>query len=156
MRASAVVLSGSPAEYVRVASDRERWQTPRGEFELWSPRADVLVARLVGRGSEQFVELYVSRFRALMGRGLRASVFFDFERAESYEPRARLEVMKFALEVRGTAKVTHFLLGGSPVVTMTLALLNRALGSILHLHSSRPAFEAALDEALASSEASAH
>ncbi len=147
-------MSGTSAEYRRLASDRERWRTPRGELEIWIPRTDVIVIRFAGHGDATFVEPVVSRVQGVIDTGLRPLVFDDWERARSYDPRARLDMTRYAMEARRHVRATHILVR-SKLLSMTVSLVNRAIGNSFHVYSERPEFESELGRALASADAAA-
>lgn len=151
MRSSGV-LPGSSAEYQRLATDRERWRTSRGELEIWIPRPAVIVIRFSGHGDNAFVEPIVSRVQRAVDSGVRPSVFDDWERALSYDPRARLEMTRYAMSVRDRVRATHVLVR-SKLLSMTVSLVNRALDNRFRIYSDRQEFECALGQALAAADA---
>lgn len=148
-------MSDVPADYQRLTSERERWRTPRGELEIWIPRPDVIVIRFAGHGDDTFVEPVISRVQAVVETGSRPLVFDDWERARSYDPRARLEMTRYAMQARHHVRATHILVR-SKLLSMTVSLVNRAVGNAFHMYSDRPVFEYELGRALGSADAASH
>lgn len=135
------------ADYARLAPDRERWKTPRGELTIWQPSDTVVVFELGGHIGRAFVEPIIERVQGLVDAGGRPTVFDNLERAVSYDGDVRLEITRFAARTAADVAATHVLVR-SKLIAMTVAVANLALRQALTVHSSRSGFDEALSRAM--------
>lgn len=122
------------------------WRTARGRVGIWTPGPTLMVMSLVGHGEGRFAAPSVAAL-ARLSKHDRLSLFVDAEAMDSYDSPIRTELTAAVFPDRARYDAVHVLVR-SKMVAMGVTVANLALGGIVHSHTERATFKAALDARL--------
>jgi hypothetical protein len=122
------------------------WQTPRGALRTWV-LPGIFVTRLEGHMDLALTEHLIESGDTVISRYGSLTGFHDWQRAETYEARARLRLTSWGVEIRKHVVRVH-ILTGSKLVKMGVSVASIVLVNMLVGYDDRAQFENALREAV--------
>jgi hypothetical protein len=132
-------------ERYRVPEAAARLKSPRGDVVMWAPTQSVLVSVVRGHGDEPLAELIIKEQERLLSGRRDAVSFFDALDFHGYDPVFRTSMAAFARRARSAGQLRSIqALTRSKLVAMGIAVVNLAIGQLIHVMAEPKAFEDAL------------
>ena len=126
-----------------------RFETDREEYEIFRPRPDVIVLRVLGNSCAEAATLATESVKREMG-DTEFTVFVDFTALEGYNPKARRTIASWVTAHAKQVKAGWFCTN-SRVVQMGISVGSMVVSMVgVHIHAvSDEKWMAALHEAIA-------
>jgi hypothetical protein len=125
----------------------ERWVSARGELRIHRPTPLVLVYVESGFLEADFAPVISRAMDATLKAPGKPLFFIDAEHLEGYEPTIRAEASTWIKKHSARITVQHMLVK-SRLAKMGLAVVSMLLGGVIVGHEKRQTFDAALREAI--------
>lgn len=129
------------------AEEREVFQTPLAQVEIYRVGRSVLVTHAQGHANLAIAERLMARSDELIARVGQITVVHDWFAVTGYDAAVRAATTPWSMRTRKSHRATHI---GTTAALMTMGvnMIRIATGAELHTHKSMASLEVALEEAV--------